>query len=228
MLTRLNASMLGSMIIVSMIIGVSAAGDSRSSIEVEKEQVVNWKPETKAVKIDQERLTVRRVDIVDESGVIRMTLAAPTPLPIIDGVEYRRAFPVSGLVIYDKDGSERGGFGVADVEGSAVVAAQDHANTDAIGWRISPDGSVSFLINERPPIVRDPALRGHIVPASGASRIKMDVAADGSPSIALADKQNHPRVRLTLTKEGFGAIEFLDAKGKIIDTLAPEARKNNH
>jgi hypothetical protein len=62
----------------------------------------------------------------------------------------------------------------------------------------------------------------------GASRIKMDVAADGSPSIALADKQDHPRVRLTLTKEGFGAIEFLDAKGKIIDTLAPEARKNNH
>ena len=87
----------------------------------------------------------------------------------------------------------------------------------AIGWRISPDGSASFVINEREPIVRDPALRGHIVPASGASRIKMSVAADGTPSIALADKQNRPRVRLTLTKEGFGAIEFLDAEGKVVD-----------
>lgn len=100
--------------------------------------------------------------------------------------------PVSTLCIVDAtlSGSERGGFGVGDIEGSAVVAAQDHANTDAIGWRISPDGSVSFVINERPPIVRDPALRGHIAPASGASRIKIDVAADGSPSIALADKQS--------------------------------------
>jgi hypothetical protein len=56
----------------------------------------------------------------------------------------------------------------------------------------------------------------------------MSVAADGSPSIALADKQNRPRIRLTLTKEGFGAIEFLDAEGKVVDTLAPEARKNKH
>ena len=56
----------------------------------------------------------------------------------------------------------------------------------------------------------------------------MTVAADGSPSIALADKQNRPRLRLSVTKEGFGAIEFLDAQGKIVDTLAPEALKNRH
>lgn len=59
MLTRLYASVLGTMIIVSMIIGVSAAEDSRSSIKVEKEQVVNWKPETKAVKIDPARVESR-------------------------------------------------------------------------------------------------------------------------------------------------------------------------
>lgn len=190
--------------------------------------VVNWQPETKAAKVDQERLTVRRLDVVDEDGTIRMTLGAPTPQPIVDGIQYKRMFPVSGLVIYDKDGSERGGFGVADIAGSAVVAAQDHANNDAIGWRISPDGSVDFHINERAPIVHDPALGGHIVPAQAATRIMMTVAADGSPAIALADKQDRPRLRLTVTKEGFGAIEFLDAQGKIVDTLAPEAPKNKH
>jgi hypothetical protein len=50
-------------------------------------------------------------------------------------------------------------------------------------WRISPDGSVSFEINERVSIVHEPALRGHITPATGATRIKMTVAADGSPSL---------------------------------------------
>lgn len=83
--------------------------------------------------MDYERLVVRRLDVVDENGVIRMVLAAPTPAPILDGIQYRRAFPISGLTIYDKSGSERGGLGVADIEGSAVMLAQDHANTDAIG-----------------------------------------------------------------------------------------------
>ena len=33
------------------------------------------------------------------------------------------------------------------------------------------------------------------------------------------------RLRLTVTPEGHGAIEFLDASGKVIETLAPEARR---
>jgi hypothetical protein len=32
-------------------------------------------------------------------------------------------------------------------------------------------------------------------------------------------------VRLALTREGYGAIEFLDADGKVVETFAPEARK---
>ena len=216
---------IGSVIAVSALVGVTSAEEPRPSIESMKQLVVNWKPETKAAKVDQERLTVRRLDVVDETGTIRMTLGAPTPLPIIDGVQYKRAFPVSGLVVYDKDGSERGGFGIADVAGSMAVVAQDHANNDAIGWRIGPDGSVSFHVNERAPIARDAALQGHIVPADGAVRIMMDVAADGAPSIALADKHNRPRLRLSVTKEGFGAIEFLDVQGKVVDALIPEAHR---
>ena len=223
MSTRFNTKAIGGVILVSSLMGVTSAGDSHSSMDAIKQLVVNWSPETKVAKVDQERLTVRRLDVVDENGTIRMTLGSPAPQPIVDGIQYKRVFPVSGLVIYDKDGSERGGFGVADIAGSAVVASQDHANNDAIGWRISPDGSVSFEINERAPIVHEPALRGHVVPAAGATRIKMAVAADGSPGITLADKQNRPRLRLTVTKEGFGAIEFLNAKGEVVDTLAPEA-----
>ena len=225
---RFDVWAISGVIIVSTLVGVTAAGDSRSSIDAIKQAVANWQPETKAAKVDQERLTVRRLDVVDENGTIRLTLGAPTPQPIIDGIQYKRLIPVSGLVIYDKDGSERGGFGVADIAGSAIVASQDHVNNDAIGWRISPDGSVRFQINERPPIVHDPELRGHIVPAAAATRITMTVAADGSPAIALADKQSRPRLRLTVTKEGFGAIEFLDAQGKIVDTIAPEALKKRH
>lgn len=53
----------------------------------------------------------------------------------------------------------------------------------------------------------------------------MSIAADGAPSIALQDKQERPRVHLALTSEGYGAIEFLDAEGKVVEVFAPEARK---
>jgi hypothetical protein len=144
---------------------------------------------------------------------------------VIGGVQYKRVFPVAGLVLFDRDGNERGGYGVADIDGSAVVTASDHTNGDAVGWRVSPDGSVMFQINERAPVRRDPAL-GNVLPGEGAERLAMSVAKDGTPAIALQDKQSRPRLRLTVTPEGFGAIEFLDADGHVVETFAPEARKH--
>jgi hypothetical protein len=34
-----------------------------------------------------------------------------------------------------------------------------------------------------------------------------------------------PRLRLTVTEQGFGSIEFLDAEGKVVDSITPELRK---
>ncbi len=202
----------------------AAEQPQRPSVDALQRLIVTESPITKVKEIDQERLTTRRLDIVDANGVIRITLAAPAPPPIVDGVQYKRAFPVSGITLFDSNGSERGGYGVADIEGSATVLTQDHVNADAIGWRVMPDGSVSFVINERPPIIREPALGNHIIPGvPSPTRIKMSVAANGTPTIDLADKKDRPRLRLTVTEEGFGAIEFLNADGKVIERLAPEA-----
>jgi hypothetical protein len=225
-LHRIAAVAAGAGLLILGLEGASAVEPKRPSLEVLQKSIVTRTPQTRVKKVDRERLTVRRVDIVDEAGVIRMTLAAPTPPPIVDGIQYGRAFALSGLVIYDKNGSERGGFGVGDVEGSFAANAQDHINGDAIGWRVMPDGAVSFSINERPPLVREPALGNALIPGvESATRIRMDVAADGAPSISLADKQDRPRVRIKVTQEGYGAIEFLDAEGKVVETIAPEADK---
>lgn len=187
--------------------------------------VADEMPVTTVESVDHERITARRIDLVDEAGVIRMTLAAPTPPPIIDGLSYQRAFPVSGMVLYDREGGERGGFGVADLAngGTAAVLALDHANVDAIGWRVMPDGAVEFGLNAQPPQVREPTLDNRLVPHPAVRRIAMNLAADGTPSLNLADTEGRPRLRLTVTAEGYGAIEFLDADGKVVQTLAPEA-----
>ncbi|MDQ2702173.1 MAG: hypothetical protein M3Y70_05040 [Pseudomonadota bacterium] len=197
---------------------------TRPSVETLERIILDKAPETRVDAVDHERISAKRIDIVGDDGVIRMTLSANTPPPIIDGIQYKRAFGVSGLILYDAEGSERGGFGVADAPGGTVaVLALDHPAMDAIGWRVMPDGAVSFSINQAPPLLREPALDNRLVPGVGTStRIRLSVAADGTPAVSLADAADQARVRLTVTPEGYGAIEFLDASGKVIHVLAPE------
>jgi hypothetical protein len=202
------------------------ASPKRPSIEQLQKVIVSRAPQTRVEAPDSERITARRIDIVDENGVIRMTLSGQTPAPIIDGIQYKRAFNVAGMVLYDDKGSERGGFGTADVDGGMAVLALDHPAMDAIGWRVSPDGEVRFSINQAPPLIREPRLDNRLIPGvQTPTRIQMAVGADGTPAIALNDKQDRARLRLTITPEGYGAIEFLDAQGRVIHTLAPEATK---
>lgn len=201
-----------------------AGAPKRPSVETLQRLIVDKAPQTRIATPDSERITARRIDIVDDQGVIRMTLSGKTPAPIIDGIQYKRAFNVAGMVLYDDKGSERGGFGTADVDGGMAVLALDHPAMDAIGWRVSPDGQVSFSINQAPKLIREPALGNALIPGVQApTRIGLVVGADGTPAIALNDKADRPRLRLTVTPEGYGAIEFLDAQGRVIQTLAPEA-----
>lgn len=223
----LPAAMLVSGLLPSLFanaVAQSAESAKRPSLAALEKQIVDRAPETRVTDVDHERITTRRIDIVGEDGVIRMSLSANTPPPIIDGIQYQRRFNVAGLVLYDAHGSERGGIGVADAPGgSTPVLALDHPATDAIGWRVDTDGAVNFLINQAPPLVREPKLGNRLVPGvQSPTRIKLSVAADGTPAVALADADDHPRVRMTVTTEGYGAIEFLDASGKVVHTLAPE------
>ncbi len=212
--------------VLGMVLMASAcavdAQDMTTSPDDLKHGILTRSPEIKLGKVDQDRLVVRRIDIVDDRGVIRATLAASAPAPVVGGVQYKRVFPVAGLLLFDRDGNERGGTAIADIDGSVIATAADHANGDAIGWRVMADGSVTFQINDRAPIRRDP-VHGNVLRGDSATRIAMSVAQDGTPAIALQDKQNRPRLRLTVTAEGYGAIEFLAADGHVVDTFAPEA-----
>lgn len=221
----------GSALVLTSMLALSAhatesQAPKRPSVEQLQKLIVSESPQTRVEKPDQERITARRIDIVDEKGVIRMTLSGQTPAPIIDGLQYKRAFNVAGMVLYDDKGSERGGFGTADVNGGMAVLALDHPAMDAIGWRVSPDGETRFSINQAPPLVREPKLGDRLIPGvQTPTRIQMVVGADGTPAIALNDKADRPRLRLTVTEEGYGAIEFLDAEGKVVQSLVPEAAK---
>jgi len=66
-------------------------------------------------------LTVRGVTVVDEKGVARVRLGAPLPDPTVMGKQVPRQGVVSGLMIYDADGDERGGY-VTEAHGDAFLS----------------------------------------------------------------------------------------------------------
>lgn len=193
----------------------------RPSLDRLKEMIESTDPETRVSKVDHERLIVRRLDVVDDKGVIRMSLGRNEA--IVDGIAYKRSIPVGGMLLYDDKGSERGGWGYSPANGGTVVFALDHPAQDATGLRVLPDGSVDFQMIAAPPLIREPALGNKLVPAiKTPQRLKLRLTPDGTPLIELSDKQSRPRIRLTVTEDGAGALEFLDADGKVVRSFAPE------
>lgn len=188
------------------------------------ELVKDRDPETRVADVDMERLRVRRIDVVDEDGTIRMTIAGVLPDPVVDGVQYERSVPVSGIMVRDDEGNERGGFGFnAGLDGPMI--ALDHPTGEGAGFAVRDDGTaLSFLGAAKEPL-RSDSLDGALLPGGTGhpeSAVRTVIGPDGRPSLVLTDREGRSRVRITLTEEGYGAIEFLDAEGEVVEALVPE------
>ena len=188
--------------------------------------ITDRNPETQisANNVDHERLVVRRIDLVDSDGVIRMTLAGELPNPVVDGIEYERSSVISGIMLRDDSGNERGGFGYNERLGGPVLAL-DHDTAEGVGMALRQDGEAFMWVGERPEPLTHPSLPGRTLPGSESpSDMTMRIGPDGNQSIALTDGSGQTRLRLTVTESGYGAIEFLNSDGEVIETFAPEAQ----
>lgn len=181
------------------------------------------KVKVSADEVTHEHLVVRRIDIVDGKGVIRMTLAGELPNPVVDGIEYKRNGPVSGIILRDDNGNERGGY-VFHSAGYPLLTL-DHVNGEAVGMAALPDGATGILLAGRGEIVKDPRLDGRIVPAPGSmasSQLRISIDKNGAQEMKLTDKQGRARLTLNVTEKGHGEIRFLDAEGKVVGRYGPE------
>jgi hypothetical protein len=73
----------------------------------------------------QKNLTLRRLDIVDDKGTSRVILAAPAPPPTRFGKLGIRDGPVSGVLILDSTGTERGGYVTGDGDDGGALLTLD-------------------------------------------------------------------------------------------------------
>jgi hypothetical protein len=90
-------------------------------------------------------LRVRGVIVEDQNGHERVRLGAPLPDPMIHGVRRKRAGPISGLLISDADGNERGGYVTSDTSGEAFFSL-DSEDEQQVLFLANPKGGVNFDI----------------------------------------------------------------------------------
>jgi hypothetical protein len=88
-------------------------------------------------------LRVRGLVVEDQSGHERLRLGAPLPDPMIHGVRRKRKGPVSGLLISDANGNERGGYVSSDNSGEAFFSL-DSEDEQQVLFLANPGGGVNF------------------------------------------------------------------------------------
>lgn len=206
-----------------LIFGTQGVASAQTPTEAElMEHVVSRTPEVRLDNVDTERLVVRRIDVVDADGVIRMTLAGNLPNPVLDGVEWKRTTQVSGIMMRDDRGNENGGWGYNAAIGGPLFAL-DHAAGEAAGFNVSRNGATNFMLLSRPEERRSSLLDGALLPTGEQhTGVQISMSSQGVPRVSLKDSADRTRLRLTVTAEGYGAIEFLNAAGEVIHTIVPE------
>lgn len=90
-------------------------------------------------------LHVRGLVVEDANHHERVQLGAPLPDPMIHGVRYKRSGAISGLIISDADGNERGAYATSDKSGEAFLSL-DSEDEQQVLFLANPKGGVNFDI----------------------------------------------------------------------------------
>jgi hypothetical protein len=89
-------------------------------------------------------LRVRGLVVVDERGTERVYIGAPVVDPTRFGKRFRRDGPVSGILLFDREGNERGGYVTSDTGRSNVFFTLDSLERQQVLF-ISPDEGGAHL-----------------------------------------------------------------------------------
>lgn len=96
---------------------------------------VGWKMQSKSSEV----LRVRQITIIDENGKERVWIGAPVPDPIIQGERQKRSSPLSGIILLDAKGYERGGYVTSDKSGEVFIGLDSEKGQETL-FLVNPGG----------------------------------------------------------------------------------------
>jgi len=113
--------------------------------------------------------------ILDAAGLDRVAVGAPASAPFVRGKLYPRVSALSGVIVNDTQGNERGGIGVLD-NGRAIVAL-DRVASEAIGMSADAASGATALT---------------ITDASSRPQLALELTASG-PRVLVYDSDGKAR-----------------------------------
>ena len=90
-------------------------------------------------------LTLQELILVDGNGIQRARISGDLPNAVIDGKEVIRGSKVAGLMLYDKDGIERGGYVTFDTGDNVALTLDSKKHQHAL-FVAGPDGAVAIQL----------------------------------------------------------------------------------
>lgn len=177
---------------------------------------------------DPNEITVKRINVVDDSGVVRLVIASELPDPVVRGERLERSIVPGGLIWHDEDGNESGGLALAEVpqwkdggpEGRVRMITFDytHQITDAVrmGTYESADGEVwrgGLTVYDRRPYEAGP-----IQSSQGVERIFLGTKNENA-GLVVHDPEGRERIRIGVDSDGDARFEMLDESGETVHSI---------
>ncbi len=103
------------------------------------------KAKASAGRASDDILRVRGLVVVDENGTERVWIGAPLPEPLILGKRFPRGGNVSGVMLYDDEGNERGGYVTSD-DFPNVFFTLDSLGKQHVLFLAEPQGDTALWI----------------------------------------------------------------------------------
>lgn len=201
-----------------------------------------FKRSGESMRLDE--LTVRRINVVDSTGQVRVILTGSYP---------PRRPEIAGLLFVNNDGGEAGGLiysghkqANGQVTAGAILTMDQYNNDQVVALEYNQDGSSKregLTIQDRPDSlgpeistlyrVLDKMPRGAKwdstyrvliakVPAEQRRARRVFVGRDTNKAavLNLSDRTGVPRLRLAVDSLGKASISFLNSQGQITRTIA--------
>ena len=161
---------------------------------------------------------VHRIDVVEPDGTLRMVISNHDKLPpvIIKGKEQKMAEdrPQAGMLFYNDEGTENGGL---------IFGGRKNAK----GEVVDSGGSLSFDKYGAGQIIQLAGVddKTHqfagLAVGQGGQRIWIGHGDSGVASVSLSDSNGKNRIVMQVAKDGTPSLAFFDAQGHMVQSLAP-------
>lgn len=88
-----------------------------------------------------DRIVAHEIVVVDQNGRERVVIGSPLPEPRLAGALSKRGDPVSGILLFDSDGNERGGYVTSDGPSGSTSLTLDEIGRMAVSLWANDRGS---------------------------------------------------------------------------------------